>query len=146
MDDKSDLVQGRELGDSVTIAPITSINQNDYIVLGGRPCTVVEFYSDGMMIDLVGRDIMSGRTYEDRFNATQSVYVPFVKTDEYQLIGFNDGYLSLHGNNGMDKNDVRIPHNEVGREMERKYDNGEDLVVTVISALGEDEAVRFRSV
>ena len=41
-----------------------------------------------------------------------------------------DGYLSLIEDSGELKCDLKVPENDVGKEIREKYENGEDILVS----------------
>jgi hypothetical protein len=43
---------------------------------------------------------------------------------------------------GVSKDDVKVPEGDLGKQIEADFEAGKDLIVTIISAMGE-EAVRF---
>lgn len=40
---------------------------------------------------------------------------------------------------GVSKDDVKVPEGDLGREIQAGFDNGQDLLVTIISAMGEEQ-------
>ena len=53
----------------------------------------------------------------------------------------DDGYLSLMDDNGEQKEDVRVPENDCGKEIQSKFDSGESILVTILTSMGEEAAV-----
>lgn len=43
---------------------------------------------------------------------------------------------------GTPKDDVKIPEGDLGKQIQEDFDAGKELLVTIVSAMGE-EAVRF---
>uniref|UniRef100_A0A3Q2D7I5 Translation initiation factor 5A C-terminal domain-containing protein n=1 Tax=Cyprinodon variegatus TaxID=28743 RepID=A0A3Q2D7I5_CYPVA len=60
-----------------------------------------------------------------------------------QLIDVNDGFLSLMLLSGEIK-DLKIPDGDLGREMVKKFHEGEEIMVSVLKAVGEEHAVDFK--
>lgn len=71
--------------------------------------------------------------------------VPNVTRKEYQLINIDDGFLSLLLEDGSTKDDVKLPEGEVGENMQNDFDEGKELLVTVVSAMGEEHALACKS-
>jgi translation initiation factor 5A len=55
--------------------------------------------------------------------------VPNIKRNDYQLIGIQDGYLSRLTETGEVREDLKLPEGELGKEIEGKYNAGEDVQV-----------------
>lgn len=47
-------------------------------------------------------------------------------------------------NDGTEKNDVKVPEEKIGEEITDAFNDGKDLLVTIVSAMGEEQ-VRFIS-
>ena len=83
--------------------------------------------------------------------------VPNVKRNEFQIVSpcnsvlydsfrlsqvnIDDGFLNLMTQDGTPKDDVRVPEGDIGKEIQAAFDDGKELLVTIISAMNE-EAVR----
>jgi Eukaryotic elongation factor 5A hypusine, DNA-binding OB fold len=89
--------------------------------------------------------------------------VPNVRRTEYQLVscipflfgkinvGFarlnactlkvniDDGFLNLMSPDGTSKDDVKVPEGEIGTQISAGFDDGKDLLVTIVSAMAEEQ-------
>ena len=45
---------------------------------------------------------------------------------------------------GAAKDDVRVPEGEIGKQISDDFDAGKDLLVTIVSAMGEEQVSFFR--
>ncbi|KAG6853856.1 translation initiation factor eIF5A [Blastosporella zonata] len=70
--------------------------------------------------------------------------VPIVHRNEYQLVNIDEGFLNLMCNDGSSKDDVKVPEGDLGREIQNNFDEGKDLLVTIISALNEEQAISWK--
>ncbi|CAG8628048.1 20507_t:CDS:2, partial [Racocetra persica] len=122
----------------------SALRKNGYVLLKGRPCKIVEMTTSKTgkhghaAIHLVGLDIFTGKKLEDISPSTHNMDVPNVNRTEFQLINIDDGFLNLMTNDGSTKDDVRVPEGEVGEKIQSDFDEGKELLVTVISAMGEE--------
>lgn len=48
-----------------------------------------------------------------------------------QLVNINDNYMSLMSDNGDIREDLRVPENDVGKEIESKFEAGDEFMVSV---------------
>ena len=83
--------------------------------------------------------------------------VPNVSRNEYQLVSLegigdpidlilfprqvniDDGFLNLMTQDGTPKDDVKVPEGDLGKQIEQEFDVGKDLLVTIVSAMGEEQ-------
>lgn len=56
----------------------------------------------------------------------------------------DDGFLNLLTGDGNTKNDLKIPDAEIGQQIQQMFDDGKDVVVSVISALGIEGVVAVK--
>jgi len=70
--------------------------------------------------------------------------VPNVNRTEYQLVNIDDGYLNLMTQDGVAKDDVKVPEGDLGKDIQTAFDDGKDLLVTIVSAMGEEQAMSYK--
>lgn len=95
-------------------------------------------------VHLVAIDIFTGKKLEDLSPSTHNMEVPNVIRREFPLLDIDDGFLSLMTPDGDTKEDVKVPNGSIGDEILSEFDNGKDLLITVISAMGEEAAISFK--
>ncbi|KAH9948451.1 eukaryotic translation initiation factor 5A [Amylocystis lapponica] len=111
----------------------SALRKNGHVVIKGRPCKIVEMSTSKTgkhghaKVHLVAIDIFTGKKLEDICPSTHNMDVPNVHRNEYQLVNIDDGFLNL-----MTQDD------------QSNFDEGKDLLVTIVSAMGEEQAISFK--
>ncbi|WVW78832.1 eukaryotic translation initiation factor 5A-1 [Kwoniella bestiolae CBS 10118] len=128
----------------------SALRKNGHVVIKGRPCKIVDMSTSKTgkhghaKVHLVAIDIFTGKKLEDISPSTHNMDVPNVKRQEYQLLDIQDGFLNLMDGDGNSKDDVKIPESEIGEQIETDFEAGKDLMVTIISAMGEEQAISYK--
>ncbi|GAA6223322.1 eukaryotic translation initiation factor 5A-1-like [Lates japonicus] len=125
----------------------SALRKNGYVMLKGRPCKIVDMSTSKTgkhghaKVHLVGLDIFTQKKYEDICPSTHNMNVPNVTRKDYQVIDVSDGYIGLLDDSGETREDLKVPDGDLGKEIEKKFSNGEQFVVTVMKALNEEHVV-----
>eukprot|EP00794_Sanderia_malayensis_P015210 gene15210-16781_t len=125
----------------------SALRKNGHVCIKERPCKIVEMSTSKTgkhghaKVHLVGIDIFTGRKYEDICPSTHNMNVPHVKRKDFQLLDIDDGFLSMMDDGGDTKDDCKLPDSDVGKEIKQRFDNGEQVLVTILYAMGEEAAV-----
>ncbi|OJT01577.1 Eukaryotic translation initiation factor 5A [Trametes pubescens] len=128
----------------------SALRKNGHVVIKGRPCKIVDMSTSKTgkhghaKVHLVAIDIFTGRKLEELSPSTHNVDVPNVFRNEYQLVNIDDGFLNLMSQDGNPKDDVKVPEGELGKQIQADFDDGKDLLVTIISAMGEEQAISVK--
>ena len=81
---------------------------------------------------------------EELSPSTHNKDVPNVTRNEFQLVDIDDGFLNLMTNDGTSKDDVKLPEGEIGEKIQVEFDEGKELLITVISAMGEEHCMGYK--
>ncbi|CAG7851255.1 Eukaryotic translation initiation factor 5A {ECO:0000256/RuleBase:RU362005} Short=eIF-5A {ECO:0000256/RuleBase:RU362005} [Serendipita indica DSM 11827] len=60
------------------------------------------------------------------------------------FVNIDDGFLNLMTSDGQAKDDVKVPEGDLGKDIQAAFDDGKDLLVTIVSAMGEEQAMSFK--
>ncbi|KAI6188346.1 Nuclear valosin-containing protein-like [Aphelenchoides besseyi] len=132
----------------------SAIRKNEYVMIKGRPCKVVEMSTSKTgkhghaKVHMVAIDIFTNKKLEDICPSTHNMDVPVVKKKEYQLLSIgDDGFLSLMDLETCDtKDDLRLPEGEVGDQIKQAFEKDETgILVAVTAACGEEQILGWKA-
>lgn len=58
----------------------------------------------------------------------------------------DDGFITLMNDSGEQKEDLKLPDGDLGKEIKTKFENGDEIMVTVITAMGEEAVIALKNV
>jgi len=138
---------GADAGASATFPmQCSALRKGGFVMIKNRPCKIVEMSTSKTgkhghaKVHMVALDIFTGKKLEDICPSTHNMEVPNVKRKDYQLIGMEDEFLSLMDDSGDTRDDLKCPDEDtdVGKEIQASVANETDILVTVLSACGEE--------
>ena len=133
-----------------------AIRKGGHLVIKGRPCKVIDISTSKTgkhghaKCKFVAIDIFTGAKKEDMQPSSHNSEIPNVARKEFSLLDIDDeGYLSLMADDGTTKDDLKLPQgsddsNKLAEEIEKEFKAEKDLVLTVLSAMGEEMVSAFK--
>ncbi len=129
----------------------SALRKNGFVLMNNRPCKIVDMSTSktgkhgSAKVNLVGIDIFTGKKYEEISPSTHNMSVPNVIRKDYQLIDISeDGFVSLMTENGSPKDDVKLPEGELAEQIKKDFEDGKDLLLTVVKAMGEEHILSVK--
>eukprot|EP01080_Neovahlkampfia_damariscottae_P011150 gene11150-3972_t len=129
-----------------------AFKKGDYIVIKDRPCKVIDYSTSKTgkhghaKANIVAIDLFTGKKLEDICPTSHNMNAPNVTRIDFSLMDIDeDGYLVLLDKDGEEKSDVQLPESEEGQKLRAAFDNGDNLSVCVIAAMGEEAVVSFKN-
>ena len=128
----------------------SALRKNGHVVIKGRPCKIVDMSTSKTgkhghaKVHLVATDICPARQHDAITPTTHNREVPTVTRRENPLINIDDGYLNLMSNDGSSKDDVKVPEGELGDQITNDFEDGKDLMVTIVSAMEEEHCLAYK--
>lgn len=125
----------------------SALRKNGFVLIKNRPCKIVEMSTSKTgkhghaKVHLVALDIFTQKKYEDICPSTHNMNVPHVLRKEMQFVDIEDGYLTLMNDQGDTRSDIKLPDNDIGKEIQKKAKLDESFNCTVLSAMGEEAVV-----
>lgn len=126
----------------------SSLKKGDFIIIQEQPCKVTEitFAKTGKhghaKASITATNIFNGKRLEDGCPSTANVDCPEVVRNDYDLLDItDDDYLTLLNADGEEKNDLKVPADEVGAKIKEMFAKDLELIVTVQQAFGIEQAI-----
>jgi len=130
----------------------SALRKNGFVMLKGRPCKIVEMTTSKTgkhghaKVHLIGLDIFTNKKAEDICPSTHNMDVPNVKREDYQLMDISDdGFLTLMGEGGELREDLKLPEGELGGQLKNEFENGREILCTVLKACGEECVIAIKN-
>jgi len=144
---------GGSAGTSLTF-PIqcSALRKGGHVVIKGRPCKIIDMSTSKTgkhghaKVHLIATDIFTNKKLEDISPSTHNMESPIVTRTEYQLVNIDDGFLNLMDDDGNSKDDVKVPEDKLGKDIEEAFENGREMVCTVVSSMGEEFCLAWKDV
>ncbi|XP_060919851.1 eukaryotic translation initiation factor 5A-2 [Labrus mixtus] len=126
----------------------SALRKNGLVMIKGNPCKIVEMSTSKTgkhghaKVHLVGIHLFTQKKFEDICPSTHNMDVPNVTRRDYQVCDLDaEGFLALMDDNGDTREDLKVPDNEVGKDIRKRFSNGETFMVSVLKALKDEEVV-----
>ncbi|OWF41260.1 eukaryotic translation initiation factor 5A-1-like [Mizuhopecten yessoensis] len=142
-----------DAGSSTTVPQqCSALRKNGYVVIKEHPCKIVEMCTSKTgkhghaKVHMTGLDIFTQKKYDDICPSTHNMSVPIVIRLDLQVVDVSrdeDGYMSLMNDNG-ELAYVKSSQGGLGKEIRKRFENDENLSVTVIKAMGEEAVQSFK--
>ncbi|KAK9533927.1 hypothetical protein VZT92_009015 [Zoarces viviparus] len=129
----------------------SALRKNGFVMIKGRPCKIMEMSTSKTgkhghaKVHLTGLDIFTQKKYEDICPSTHNMDVPHVTRKDYQVIDVAEGFLGLLDDAGAIREDLKVPDTDLGKEIQMKFDNGDNFMVTVLKALDEENVIATKA-
>jgi translation initiation factor 5A len=149
-------IETTDAGASLTYPmQVGSVRKGGFVLLKGFPCKVMDIATaktgkhGSAKAKMTGIDIFTGKKYEEIHPTSHNIDVPNISRLEYTLVDISaDGFLSLMDEAGNTKEDVRLPESDevLTRQIREGFENGANLVLCVLKAMGNEAVVSAKEV
>ena len=124
----------------------------------GRPTKVIDISTSKTgkhghaKCHFVAVDIFTNKKVEELVPSSHNLEVPVVNRVEYTLLDIDeDDHMSLMADNGDTREDLKLPggHDEADKladQIREGFDNGKELVVTILQAMGIEQASAVKEI
>jgi translation elongation factor IF5A len=153
--DKEDLKKTYEDNEDIFLSIVSEIKKDGFMIFDGRPCKILYnikygYGKHGRKSIIHWVDIFTGEKYLEHFPISHKVFVPVVVYKEWQVMCIEDAFLILFDpDTGNIRSDLSLPNQTEDDKrnafiIQESCDKGENIYVTVLSAMGEEKVVDLR--
>lgn len=136
----------KEYGWTIPIR-VGTIKKGTYLVMMDHPCKVVSITicktgkHGHAKAAITGLDIFSGSKYVVRASTSQNMEQPIIKNTNYTVSHIqDDDFVSLLSEDGLLKEDLKLPPDEVGERIKILLKKG-IVIVNVLGSMGMEKIV-----
>eukprot|EP00992_Anisonema_acinus_P015389 TRINITY_DN9734_c1_g1_i2.p1 TRINITY_DN9734_c1_g1~~TRINITY_DN9734_c1_g1_i2.p1 ORF type:complete len:177 (+),score=59.98 TRINITY_DN9734_c1_g1_i2:63-533(+) len=128
-----------------------NVKKGGHVCIRNRPCKVVEYTTSKTgkhghaKAHIIAIDIFTSKKLEELCPTSHNIDVPFVKRAEYTVTDIDGDAVVLMDADGAQKEDLNLPDGDLGRDLAAKFEAGNEIVVTVVSAMNEEAIVSFKT-
>ena len=129
-----------------------NIKKGDVILIKDKPCKVLEVTTSKTgkhghaKANITAMDIFDDKKAEDSQPTSHNVMCVNVSKREYDLTNLNpDGSVTLMDDKGEYREDLTIDTNsDIFADIQAPFEKNQDVVVTVLSAMGREKIIAYR--
>ena len=145
--------QKADQGGKTKPAKLGDLRKGDYILIKDCPCKIVDVTKSKpgkhghAKANVTAIDIFTGKKLETSDSTGHTVTCPIVEKYEYPLVNLeDDGKIFYQEEDGNIAEDITIdPSSDIYTKISEEFhDNGQEVLVSVICALGKKAVVDFR--
>ena len=132
---------------------MSAFRKGQYIMIKDRPCKIIDMSTcktgkhGSAKVHVTAIDIFTDKKCEDVSPSTANKDMPIVKRIEYQLVDISyDGFVSLMSEKGDMKEDVQLPGGDLDDDLKSRFNKGDMVMVTVMSACNEEKIVSCKTI
>merc|ERR1712226_227659 len=133
-----------------------NLKKGSHVILKGKPCKVVDIATSKTgkhghaKANITGIDIFTNKKYEDCHPTSHNVDCPFVTKTDYELVSVaDDNYVTFIDKDGEFREDLKLPDDDdlsdmVAKLKEDVENPDKNLLITVVSAMGDEKIIAYR--
>lgn len=127
----------------------STLKKGSYVLIKGQPCKIDNISTSkpgkhgSAKCHIIAKNIFTQKKLEMISQAHAQEKAPIVTRTTYTLSCIDDGFLSMISDDNETRDDLPVPDGALGEEIQEAYDGGADLLITTLSALGEDMVIAW---